>query len=198
MKEVFVSNSINYLIKNNACQEKDIKIFRYTLESIYSFFTKTSVVLLLSVLFGTFKITIFILLFYCLLRGFSFGIHATKNVYCWITTLGIYIISSLFIKFLSIPNFYIYIVYLLSFFFILLWAPADTPARPLLSKKKRTVNKMIALCLFSFYIVLALFLKNPNFNEIIAFVLLIQSICICPLTYKIFHIPYNNYKSYKK
>lgn len=198
MKEVFVNHSLNYLIKNDACSENQVNIFRYTLESLYSMVTKTSVVLILSLFLGTFKITLLPLLFYSFLRGFAFGIHATKNLYCWITTISVYILFPLIIKHVVFQNEVLYILDSIGVLAILLWAPADTPARPLLNKKKRIVNKIISLCIAVLVIVISIFIKNQNFNEIVSFILILNTVCICPFTYKLFHIPYNNYKYYKK
>lgn len=198
MKEGFVNHSINYLIRNNACSDSQIKIFRYTLESLYSFVTKTSVVLLLSLLLGTFKITLLSLFLYGILRGFTFGIHATKNIYCWITTISIYVIFPLIIKYVFISKEILFVLNGIGIVAILLWAPADTPARPLLNKKKRIANKMISIVLACFYLLLSFFVKDANFNEIVSFILLLNAICICPFTYQLFHIPYSNYKYYKE
>lgn len=198
MKSAFVNHSLNYLIKNNACEEKQINIFRYTLESLYSLITKTSVVLLLSIFLKTFSITLITLIMYSLLRGFAFGIHATKNIYCWGITLTVYIVGPLLIKYFILPMSIVYLCYAIGFVALLLWAPADTPSRPLLNKKKRTANKIITLCLTLIYIFTSIYLNNENFYEIVCFLLLIETICICPLTYYLFKIPYNNYKYYRK
>lgn len=197
MKEVFVNHTLNYLINNNACSEKQVNIFRYTLESLYSFITKMAVVLLLSAILGTLKITLLSLLLYSLLRGFSFGIHATKNIYCWITTLSVYIFLPLFIKYIVFSNSILIIGNVIGILSILLWAPADTPKRPLLNRKKRIVNKLLSIFIALIFVLFNLFIQNQNFREIISFILLMNALCICPLTYKIFHIPYNNYKYYK-
>ena len=186
--------SINYLVRNNACSENQINVFRYTLESIYSFVTKTSVVLLLSLFLGTFKITLLFLLFYGILRGFTFGIHATKNSYCWITTISVYVLFPLIIKYVVISEEILFILNILGIVAVLLWAPADTPARPLLNKKKRITNKIIGLLLASILVFLSYITNNLNLKEVISFVLLINTICICPLTYQLFHISYKNYK----
>lgn len=198
MKSAFVNNSLHYLIKNNACEKKQINIFRYTLESLYSLITKTSVVLLLSIFLKTFPITLITILLYSILRGFAFGVHATKNIYCWFITLIVYIVGPLFIKYFTIPMIYLYIGYGISLFAFLLWAPSDTPSRPLLDKKKRKTNKIITISLSILYITISLFINNSNFYEIICFLFLLETICICPLTYKLFHIPYRNYRNYKK
>ena len=197
MKEVFVNRSLTYLKNNNACDEKQVNIFRYTLESIYSLVTKTVTVLLLSIVLGTFKITLIALILYSLLRGFTFGIHATKNSYCWFITLSVYIIFPWIMKQIAFPTFFLFLSECLGFIAILFWAPADTPKRPLIHKKKRMVNKIISAILSIVFIILAYFSKEQNFKEIIAFILLLNTVCICPLTYWLFHIRYNNYKYYK-
>ena len=81
---------------------------------------------------------------------------------------------------------------------ILLWAPADTKARPLLNRKKRIVNKLISLCISLIYIIGAFELNNYNFKEIVSILFLLNTVCICPLTYYIFRLPYKNYRFYNK
>lgn len=195
MKESFVNHSLNYLIKNNACNDKQMNIFRYTLESLYSLFTKTSVVLFLSILFKTFSITLLTILLYSILRGFAFGIHATKNIYCWIITITTYTLGPLLIKYFTLPIYFVYLCFGIGFISIFLWAPADTPSRPLINKKKRKVNKIVSSLLALIYIFSTFFIKNTNFYEIVSFILILESICICPLTYKLFNISYKNYKN---
>ena len=197
MREVFVNSSLNYLKKNNVCDSKQERIFKYTLESLYSFFTKSIVMLLLAILFGTFKITFVLLCFYSILRGFTFGIHATKNLYCWLISISIYVICPLLIKIFQFPTYFIYTIFLLGILAILLWAPADTKARPLINKRKRVFNKLISLFIAIGFIVVAFLLNKQNLKEIVSFVLLLNLICTCPFTYYIFKQPYKNYRFYK-
>lgn len=197
MKNTFVNHSLNYLIKNNACSDKQINIFRYTLESLYSLITKTVVVLLLSIILKTFSITLITLLLYSILRGFAFGIHASKNIYCWMITLTVYIVGPLLIKYFTLPTNYVYLCLGIGVLSMLFWAPADTPSRPLLNKKKRVINKTITISLSIFYIISSFYFNDSNFYEIISFIFLLETICICPLTYKVFKVPYRNYRTYK-
>ena len=91
----------------------------------------------------------------------------------------------------------IYICYVSGFLALLLWAPADTPARPLLNKRKRLTNKIFSLGLTLIYVLCSFYLNSNNFYNIVSFILILETICICPLTYKLFKTPYNNYKTYK-
>lgn len=197
MKETFVNSSLDYLRRSNAVDKSKEKIFKYTLESLYSFTTKSVTILLTSVILGTFKTTFLTLLLYSILRGFTFGIHATKNLYCWIISLTTYIILPFIINNFEFSNTLIHILYIIGLIAILLWSPADTKARPLLNKNKRLVNKIISIFISLTYIGIAFFMNNSNFNEIISIIFLMNSICICPLTYYIFKQPYKNYRFYK-
>jgi accessory gene regulator B len=194
VREVFVNNSLNYLKKNNVCDSKQEKIFKYTLESLYSFFTKSFVIIILSIFLKTFKITFITLLLYFILRGFTFGIHATKNIYCWIISLVVYGIGPLIIKYVSIPNLTLNIILLINLIAILLWSPADTKSRPLINKRKRITNKFIALIYMIILILICFYLDNIIFKKILCFIGILNLICTCPITYYIFKQPYNNYK----
>ena len=163
LKEIFVNNSLNYLKKHNACNKKQENIFKYTLESLYSFVTKTLVILIFSILLNSFEITAILLVCYSILRGFTFGIHATKNIYCWIISLSVYVLFPFLIKHFYLPIQFIYFMFFIGIIAILLWAPADTKARPLLNRKKRIVNKLISLCISLIYIIGAFELNNYNF-----------------------------------
>lgn len=198
MKEAFVNTSINYLKKNNVCNSKQEKIFKYTLESLYSFFTKSFIILLLSMFLHTFLITLLTLLLYSILRGFTFGIHAQKNIHCWIISLTIYILFPFLINNYVFPDKIIYSFYVIGIIAILLWAPADTKARPLINKRKRIANKIISLLLSIILIWASFLLKIQNFKEITCTILFLNSICTCPITYYIFRQPYRNYRFYKK
>lgn len=196
MKEVFVTHSLAYLKKNNACNKQQENIFRYTLESLYSLVTKTSVVLLISIFLGTFQITFISMILFSLLRGFTFGIHASKNSLCWIITLATYSLFPYLIKVVNFPKVFIFSCYGIGLLSILFFAPCDTPKRPLLDKKKRIVNKMLSFGIGGSYVLISFIIHTETFSSIIAFIFLLTIICINPITYKIFKVPYNNYKHY--
>ena len=198
LKESFVNSFLCYLKRNNACNSKNERIYKYTLESLYSFTTKSFVILLLSILLGTFKITLVTLLLYSILRGFTFGIHATKNLYCWIISLTVYVVVPLIIKNFLFSQYMIYVFFSFGIVAIVLWAPSDTKARPLINKNKRIMNKIISLLIASLMITISYFSNNTNLSEIVACLLLINSICICPFTYFVFKQPYRNYRFYVK
>ena len=83
----------------------------------------------------------------------------------------------------------------ISFFF---FAPADTPARPLIHKEKRIRAKVLSLIILVMYLVLYLYQFNPVINNTILYALLMESIVINPLIYKLTGTTFNNYKYFQK
>ena len=81
---------------------------------------------------------------------------------------------------------------------VILFAPADTPARPLIHKEKRIRAKILSIFLLVIYLILYLYNFNSMFNNAILYALLMESIVINPLIYKLTGTTFNNYKYFQK
>lgn len=187
-------------IKNNYPeydQEKLEKI-QYGLESIYLSTTKVVVIILLSVLLGILKETLLVLFFFNLLRTSGFGLHASKSWECWISSVPIFVISPIICKYVNIPLYILLIIATISIIFFICFAPADTHKRPLIRRKKRITYKIITITTGIIYLIFIIFTKEIILRNCLAISMLIESILICPLTYKVFKLPYNNYKTYNQ
>lgn len=198
MKEKFVNSSINFISKYQECDDLKIKKLKYGLEGIYSLVVKTFVILIIALLTKTITETALLILFYAGIRTFSFGMHAKNNLACWITTIIIYNIIPLLTKNFIIPNLAGYFILTISFISMILWAPADTPKRPLIRKKQRQKCKILSILVVLLYTLIFTYSNNHIINDAIIYALLIQIIFINPLTYKLTHTQFNNYKYYRK
>ena len=198
MKEQIINNTINLINRNKVCSDTDLKIYRYGMECIYTLITKTLVVFLISIIIGTTKEFLLLLIFYALLRSYAFGIHASSNIACWISTITIYIGGSIFIKYLTIPKSILAITWMVTAIFFILWAPADTPKRPILKVKKRRKLKIKSLIVIAIYNLLIYFINNQTILNALFLSMVLEGSCICPLLYKILKTPFNNYINYKK
>ena len=154
MKEKFINSSLTFIMKYQECDDLKMKRLKYGLEGIYSLILKTSVVLIISLLTQTLKETILLIIFYAGIRTFSYGMHAKSNLSCWITTLLIYNGLPLLSKNIIIPNSIGYIVLGVAFISMLLWAPADTPKKPLIRKKQRIKCKIMSLIAVIIYTII--------------------------------------------
>ncbi len=198
IKQLIISNSIKtirsyYPNYNNEQIEK----IQYGLESIYLSITKLIVILLMSVLLKSLKETIIVLLLFNLLRTTGFGIHASKSWMCWISSVPTFIGVPLLCKYINIPTYILICIASISLLIFILFAPADTKKRPLIRKKKRVVYKVITIIIGFTYLMLIIFIDNTFLKSALSFSMLIEATLICPLTYKLFNMPFNNYKNYK-
>ena len=198
MKEKFINSSLSFIMKYQECDDLKIKKLKYGLEGIYSLIVKLTVVLIIAILTQTINSTLLFLLFYAGIRTFSFGWHAKSNIACWITTILIYNIIPLLIKNINIPNNIGYIILGISFISVLIWAPADTPKKPLIRKEQRRNCKLLAIVIIIIYTLIFIITENNIIKNAIIYALFIQFILINPLTYKLTNTQFNNYKYYQK
>ena len=198
MKEKFINSSLSFIMKYQECDDLKIKKLKYGLEGIYSLIVKLTVVLIIAILTQTIKTTLLFLIFYAVIRTFSFGWHATSNIACCITTILIYNIIPLLIKNINIPNNIGYIILGISFISVLIWAPADTPKRPLIRKEQRLKTKILSTIVTIIYFIIYIFTNYSLIKNTLLYALIIQTICINPLTYKLTNTQFNNYKYYQK
>ena len=168
----------------------------YGVEGIYLTITKMIIIFSLAILLGIFKELIILLLFFNLIRLFAFGMHADKSIICLIFSVMIFIGSSFLCKYIILNKTILYSLYLIAITIISFYAPADTVKRPLIKKKKRTIYKVLSIFVTFIFFIISLFIKNNLLINCLIFSLLIECLLILPITYKIFHLPYRNYKNY--
>lgn len=168
----------------------------YGLEGIYLTITKMIVILGIAVILDCFKELLILLLSFNIIRTQAFGIHASKSSYCLISSILLFIGGALFCKYVNFHFIVMVIISIIGDVCLFLYAPADTHKRPLVNVKKRKRFKLLSFIFGITYTLLIIIFKN---NLLVRFLLvgkIIAVIMILPLTYKIFKLPYNNYKTY--
>ena len=196
MKEKFLNFTINFLKQHNEYSEMEVKKLRYGLEGIYLTVTKTIIILIIALLLNFFKEIIILLLLFNIIRYFSFGFHAEKSSECLILSMfNFLIIPYIFLK-LNTSLFVNLIICGICLVILLIFAPADTPKRPLKSKKKRLIRKIITFIVGVIYTCLVVGFKNNYISQLLVCCLIITTIIVSPLTYMLFGQTYNNYKKF--
>ena len=151
MKRKFIKQSLNFIKSKKKITNLEEKKLLYGLEAFYNLFTKTIVLIILAIIFDCLKELILLTFIYSTLRLYGFGIHAKTSLQCWFTTLPIYIGGCLFIRYCELPIVILYILWIFSFISFILFAPADTPARPLIHKEKRIRAKILSIVIQTIY-----------------------------------------------
>ena len=188
--------SYQFITKYEECDELKTKKIKYGLELLYNVITKLIVMLILSILIGLFKEYILFTIVFAITKRYTYGIHAKKSITCWFITLPIYLGGSYFIHNAVLPSYVIYLIWLFSFISFALWAPADTPAKPLIHQEIREKQKLLACATCFIYLAIILIFQYNSINNAIVYSLIVQSICINPVTYLLTKTTYANYKVY--
>lgn len=184
--------------KNNPTyQEEKLEEIRYGLESIYLTYTKIFLIFVLAYFLGIIKETLLLLVTYNIIRTFTFGIHATKSIYCLITSLMLFIGGVYVVKYMSLNIYVKAIISIILLICIYKYAPADTYKRPLINERKRKKYKAISTILGIAYVILIIIFNNYIISNYLLIGMLETVIMIHPIVYKIFNLPFDNYKKYK-
>ena len=182
MKEKVV-NSIMKSIKSNNPNLSDTKLeeIKYGLYGLYTLITKTTVIILLSILLGFIKEFIIFFIFYGLLRGVGYGTHAKSNIACWFFSTVLLIGIPYLIYNLGINNKVIILLWSLCFINYLIFCPADTEKRPMINKKRKLKFKLAIILLSLFY--LLLIIKFKDISNLIISAMLLEALLTNPLGY---------------
>lgn len=189
----FSMNSIKKYYPNYS--ETQLEEIRYGLEGIYLSITKLVFISTLSIILNLFSEMLIMLIAFNILRMSGFGIHAKKSIDCWISSTIMFIFFPYISKLLIIPLPIHIIVSVVLLILIILYAPADTYKRPLIKKKKRIIYKIIT-SINTVILITISFFTNSVITNLILFGILTEVILVNPLTYKLFNLPYKNYKTY--
>lgn len=198
MKKRILDFCINSIKKNcdNKYNDEKIAEIRYGLEAIYLTITKVIIIWTVAIFLKIFKEMIILMILYNLLRMTGFGIHAKKSWMCLISSSIIFLGCPYLALNITIPIFVKVILCSLCVVAYFLYAPADTEKHPLVHRDKRALYRKITVMLSLIYTFICLYTKNEFLSNSIVFAMLIEAILILPISYKIFKLPYNNYKNY--
>ena len=196
MKKLFLDKSILFLQKYNEYNDEELEKLQYGLEGLYLTITKVIIIFLISFLLGIAKEVFVMLILFNIIRFTGFGFHAEKSFQCLIFSLCCFVFFPKLLLVIKPSLLFCIISCIISVISFILYAPADTVKRPLPNKKKRKIRKISTITIGLVYS-LMFFLSNTYwFKMMIICSMLCEAIIICPITYKIFGQPYNNYKNY--
>lgn len=197
IKNFIINNSISLVNKTNKYNSIELEEIKYGLESIYLAITKVVVILFFSACIGLFKEAVLFLLIFNIVRATGFGLHASKSIWCWISSSISFLLIPFICKNVIFPTTFYIVTSIITMIIFLLYAPADTVKRPLINKKKRKLYKILSIITALIFISLIFIINNFLIKNMLIFALILESILILPITYKIFKLPYKNYLNYK-
>ena len=176
--------------------EDKLEIINYGLESIYLTFTKIIIIFVLAIILNIWKEVLLLLAFYNLIRVSAFGMHAKKSIHCLIISLTLFIGGVYLCRYLVIPLILKVVLSTICIVLIAKYAPADTEKRPIINKKLRRKYKFISVIISGVFAISIVLLSDKNISNYLLLGMIEATIMLLPITYKIFNLPYDNYKRY--
>lgn len=195
MKKLVVDKIMNSIDKQYDYSDTKMMEIKYGIESIYLFITKTIIIFLLAFLLDILKELVLIMIFYSIIRATGFGLHAKKSWHCWVSSILIFIGIPLLITYIMIPKVIGIIALIICIILIAKYAPADTEKRPIINKRRRLIYKICTVLIATIYTI-TFFVTNSLVSNAVFFSIIIETIMILPVSYKLFNLKYDNYKVY--
>lgn len=197
MKKNFLNYSVNIIASNYDFDDIRLEEISYGLETLYLTVTKLVVIFGLAYLLGILKEVVLLLLCYNLIRSTAYGLHASKSIYCLISSITLFIGGVYLSKYIAtIPLVIKIVLCTISIILLLKYAPADTVKRPLINAKKRKILKVKSCIKGIVYLILIVYFKDSVVSGYLLCGLVEAILMIHPFVYKIFSLPYDNYKEY--
>ena len=198
MKKLIINKCMELVTTyNKYLSQRDIDKIKYGLEGLYLTITKLIFIIIVSIILGIWKETLLLILIFNGIRLTAFGVHAKRSIDCLISSTLFFILFPIICIKLTIPLIVKVILFIPLTVLIGIFAPADTEKRPLINKKKRKIYKMLSIMISIIYMTIAIVIKDNTLSNCFIFAIVIQIIIMLPITYKIFGVSYNNYKTYE-
>ena len=201
-----IDNICSYLTNKMKIRMPDIneekaEILDYGLHLIIGEIPKVFIMIGLAFLLGVGELSILAFLLILPYRSFSGGFHLKTHLGCILCTTSFYAGTALLSKYITLtePVKYIAIiaVWIFGMMMIKLYAPADTENVPVISKKERRKRKIASYIMLSISLLVAAIIPNRIISNILLFGMLIQTLSITRLAYKITKNKYG-YEEYEK
>lgn len=178
------------------------EVINYGLQLVIGEVPKTLIMLLIAYLLGVLKLSILAFLIISPYRMFSGGFHLKTHIGCILGTTLFYcgnVMLSKVAVFYSIPAkiAFIIAVWAFSMCMIKLYAPADTENVPIISKKIRKTKKIMSYITMTITLLVGAFIQDKIISNIFIFGVLIQTLTITKVMYKLTNNKYG-YEEYCK
>ena len=201
-----VDKICNFFVKRirNKMPEIDdekAEVILYGIQLIVGEIPKIFILFILSFVLGIGWYTIIAFLALVPYRAASGGFHLKSHLGCILGTSLFYYGNVYLSKFLVLTSIQKYVLVLFTFIFgiimVSLYAPADTENVPIISKKERKSKKILSYITLTMTLIISLIIKDSVISNIIIFGILIQTIMITKIAYKLTNNKYG-FEVYQK
>lgn len=177
------------------------EVIMYGIQLIIGEIPKLFILFVLSFILGIGWYTIFIFIALLPYRASSGGFHLKSHLGCILGTSLFYYGNVYLSKFIVLEPITKYVLIAGAFIFGIImvskYAPADTENVPIISKKERKRKKILSYITLTLTLISALFIKNSVISNLLIFGVIIQTMMITRIAYKITNNKYG-FEVYQK
>ena len=190
-----ISQKILLFISNDKQTEEEKEILLFGITRIIEDIPKAIGIVVIGLILGIIKEMVIATIVIALYKTFAGGVHAKTNWGCFIYSVCFYLViiySAKYIVFTGLGRIGMYIlVYIFSFYTILIYVPADVPEIPKVNMKlRKTLKIKSAIVLNIIYIVTLIFIKNIEIQNIILYTVFFISLMTTRSIYRLFKTQY--------
>lgn len=139
----------------------------YGLEAIIGLIIKSIIFIVVPFWFGVLKQSLIAMFSIAFLRYASGGLHCKTFIKCLIVSTAVYVFIGMLARVVIINNYLFYILNIASFIIILFRAPVDLPEKPIKTKQKRSVMKIISIFILLLYIYISFIITENDIKNAI-------------------------------
>lgn len=193
-----ICDNLTNKIKNKLPDVDDerAEVINYGIHLLVGEIPKTFIFIAIAAILGVLKeffITILIIFPY---RTTSGGFHLKTHFGCIVCSSLFYCGIPYISKILVLNNYtkivLLVLIWIFGMIMCYLYAPADTENVPILRKKDRKIKQMMSCAILTITLLIGIFIKNPVVSNIIILGMLIQSMMISRLAYKMTNNKYGH------
>lgn len=196
----FITNKIKKEMPE--IDEERAEVINYGVHLLFGEIPKTFLFIIIALVLGILKEFLLAMLIIMPYRAVSGGVHLKTHIGCITATSIFYCGTAYLSKIIVFEPIYlkyimIFLVWIFGMIMVKLYAPADTENVPILRKEDRKKKKVASYIILTVSLVISIFIKNSLISNLIIFGMLMQSIMISRLVYKITKNKYG-YEEYLK
>lgn len=175
--------------ENSEIDDERAEVINYGIHLIVGEIPKFFIIMGIAYLLGVLDLTILAYFLMLPYRGVSGGFHLKTHLGCILGTVIFFSGTGLLGKYLiltpTIKYIFTFLVWVFGMFMVKLYAPADTENVPIISKKDRKAKRILSYFALTISIIASLIIKDVVISNIIVYGMLLQSISITRLAYKL-------------
>ncbi len=175
--------------ENSEIDDERAEIIKYGLQLLLGEVPKFFIMAAIAWALGILKLTIICFILMLPYRMFSGGFHLKTHIGCIVGTSLMYTGNAFVSQYIqiSLEQKIVFAVLLWIFAWIMIYkyAPADTENVPIISKKERRKKKILSYIMVTITIVAGCLVKNNVISNILLFGVLIQTISITRIAYRL-------------